>query len=112
MKYSRSVENGVVCESVNLERATYQDSEEFKKILFDDINAGNKKLVIDLCRCGFIDSTFVGIMLQALKKITDENGHLAVVACQDEVLSVIEYTGAKKVFDIYGNVDEAVGSFT
>jgi anti-anti-sigma factor len=55
------------------------DAEEFKKILFKDIQTGWRKIIIDLTECKFIDSTFLGTIVIALKKITELGGKLRLV---------------------------------
>ena len=57
MDFERTTNNRVVVLNVNLIRATLKEAEEFKNQLMEEISNGNKKIVVNLSRCEFIDST-------------------------------------------------------
>ena len=104
-------ESGVIVETVNLIKATNEEAEEFKGILLKLIKDGNVKLLIDLQRCIFVDSTFLATLLVALKAAMENGGSLKLLSPKDEVAEVLEATGMKKVFDIFADVGEAIKSF-
>ena len=101
----------ITIETVNLTRATLKDAEEFKKALVADIEAGKRKIVVDLSTCEFIDSTFLGALVVCLKKITALGGDLKLVGFQPNVRSMFELTRMYRVFESFKSVDEAVESF-
>ncbi len=109
--FSREVRGDVVIESVNLPRATMKESEEFKKILMEDINNGYTNLVIDLNGCEFMDSTFLGTLVIALKEVFRRGGDLKIAAAHSDAQAILEITGTAKVFEQYISIDEAVKSF-
>ena len=104
-------ESGVIVETVNLIKATNEEAQEFKGILLKHISDGNVKLLIDLQRCIFVDSTFLSTLLVAQKAAMKNGGSLKLLSPKDEVAEVLEATGMKKVFDIFTYIEEAITSF-
>ncbi len=103
--------NDVVVQSVNFDRATFKEAEEFKKLLDKNIDNGYLKIIIDLSECNFIDSTFLSAIVTALKKVTKLSGTLKLAGVHSEALALLELTGTVKVFEIYKNKNEALESF-
>ena len=80
----------------------------FKDIIFANINDENKSLIIDLLACKTIDSTFMGTLIAALKKVSELEGSIALV-CGAKLCSwLFVITKMDKVFTIYGTVEEAI----
>jgi anti-anti-sigma factor len=111
MDYIRSEKNEVILLKVNLVRATLKEADEFKNMLKKDIDSGQKKLIIDLSYCEFIDSTFLGTIVISLKKVTAVGGDIKLVGFQPAVRSMFELTRTSKVFETYESTDEALSSF-
>ena len=111
MDFERTTSNKVVVLNVNLLRATLKEAEEFKNQLMEEINNGNKKIVVNLSRCEFIDSTFLGSLVVALKKVTASGGDLRLVGFQPAVSSMFELTRMYRVFESFKTAEEAVKSF-
>lgn len=74
------------------------------------IDAGNVKLVIDVDRVDFLDSTGVGVLVGALKKVRGEGGTLDIVCTQPRLLKIFDITGLDKVFGLHASVPDAIGS--
>lgn len=103
--------NDIVIEAVNLYKATKTESEEFKNKIKSHVDTGVTKIIVDLHQCEFVDSTFLSALLIAFKAVQENDGELKLVAPKNEVDSIIELTGMKKVFEIYFNLAEAIESF-
>lgn len=70
---------------------------------------GRNKIVVDLEGVDFLDSTGLGVLVGALKRVKgDEGGELRLVCTQARIRKVFEVTGLTKVFDLFDTVDEAV----
>lgn len=111
MDFTNEVYGDVIVEVVNLTRATLKEAEEFKLKLAADINAGWRKIVVDLTECEFIDSTFLGALVVSLKKITALGGDLRLVGFQPAVHSMFELTRMYRVFESFSSKPDAVQSF-
>lgn len=111
MNFKVEKSGDVVVVAVELQRATLNEAEEFKKILLGQIDMGGKKLVVDLSMCGFIDSTFLGALVVTLKKITQHQGDLKLVGFQPAVQSMFELTRMYRIFEAFNNTKDAIKSF-
>lgn len=103
--------NDVLVVGVNLARATLQEADTFKTIIFDLIEKGERKLVIDFSQCDFIDSTFLGALVVGLKRMTQVGGDIRLVGFRPGVRAMFELTRMHKVFDSYETVQDAVKSY-
>ena len=72
------------------------------------IAEGHRRLVIDLDDVGFLDSTGLGVLIGALKRVRTQDGELRLVCSQPRTLKVFEVTRLDAAFDILPSVDEAV----
>ncbi len=97
---------------VNILRATLSEAEEFKNLLIATIDEGERKIIVDLSECEFIDSTFLGTLVVALKKLTALGGDLRLVGFQPAVHSMFELTRMYRVFESFKSKEEAVKSFS
>lgn len=112
MVFSNTKIGDIACHAVEISRATFRESEEFKKLLNKDIDEGQLKLIIDLSKCTFIDSTFLSTIVTALKKVSKLGGTLKLAGVHSETQALLDLTGTSKVFEIFASVEEAAQSFT
>ena len=71
------------------------------------MNDGNLRIVADLERVEFMDSTGLGVLVGALRRLKERDGTLALACPQGPVLRVLDVTGLSKVFPVHETVDEA-----
>ena len=71
---------------------------------------GNTRIVVDLDGVDFLDSTGLGVLVGALKRVRSSDGELSLVCTQPRIRKVFEVTGLTKVFTLYDTVDEAVAN--
>ncbi len=111
MFYDRVIIEGKVIITVELVRATIKEAEEFKEILSQEIESGTRDIIIDLCYCEFIDSTFLGALVVSLKRLLTVKGTLKLCNLKPSVYSMFELTRMYKVFQIYDSLDKALSSY-
>lgn len=75
--------------------------------LIELINAGHYDLIVNLEGVDFLDSTGLGVLVGALKRVRSHQGSLRLVCTQERLLKIFRITGLAKVFPIYGSVEEA-----
>jgi anti-sigma B factor antagonist len=75
--------------------------------LVELINSGHYHLVINLEGVDFLDSTGLGVLVGALKRVRSHQGSLRLVCTQERLLKIFRITGLAKVFPIYASVEEA-----
>jgi len=76
--------------------------------LSDLIARGARRLVIDLSGAAFIDSTTLGVLLRALKRLESRRGVLLLVADDPRVLRTFEITGLNRRFRVERALADAI----
>jgi anti-sigma B factor antagonist len=78
--------------------------------VLDLIQNGSHQVVVDLRGVEFMDSTGLGVLVGALKRLREQEGDLALVCTEGPVLKILTLTGLDRVFPIHRDVAEATGS--
>jgi anti-sigma B factor antagonist len=86
------------------------NSGELKHDIAPIIEANNK-LVIDLSRLRFVDSSGLGALLSCLRQLTAKGGDLKLYGMQKQVRAVFELVRMHRIFNIYATREEAVQAF-
>lgn len=102
----------IIVEIINLERATLKEADQLKSMINEKIERGYKKVIIDLSTVEFIDSTFLGVLVNSLKKAALLRGDLKLVGFKPGVRSMFELTRLFRVFESYSDLQDAIRSFT
>ncbi|HUF31778.1 MAG TPA: STAS domain-containing protein [Acidimicrobiales bacterium] len=69
---------------------------------------GSNQIIVDLDGVDFLDSTGLGVLVGALKRVRSNDGDLHLICTQPRIRKVFEVTGLTKVFSLYDSVDDAV----
>lgn len=80
---------------------------DFKGKIVDWINSGNNRIVLDLSRVDFIDSSGLGAIVSCLKTLGG-SGDLAICGIQETVMSLFQLTRMNRVFQIFPTEAEAL----
>ena len=108
MPFESKSEAGYTIVSIDETRLDASISEPFRVYLFDQIdNGSNTMMVIDLSLVRFMDSSGLGALVAALKKMGGE-GSLKLAAAQPAVLDLFNLTSMDKLFTILPSVTEAI----
>ena len=83
---------------------------ELKRRLASAIDAGKTCIVVDLTDAAFMDSTALGVLLGALKRLRVRNGALAIASEQPTILRILEVTGMNQVLDLHSTADDALAA--
>ena len=94
--------------TVNISRATIKEAKDFKKIIDEEIRMKKLKIIIDLSPCNFIDSTFIGVLVVTLKRLSGIGGELRLVRPNSVAHSILEATGTLNIFNLHFTKEEAI----
>jgi anti-sigma B factor antagonist len=83
---------------------------EFKRDIAPVLEA-NTKLVVDLSRLRFVDSSGLGAFLSCLRQVNAKGGDLKLCGMSKQVRTVFELVRLHRIFDILGTREEAVRAF-
>lgn len=100
--------NGILVVKLLEKRLDAHLAVEFKETLARLISEGHRKILLDLETVEFIDSSGLGAIVSALKRISGENGDLIICSLQDATSSMFKLTRMDKVFSIYTSESEAL----
>ncbi len=78
-----------------------------KWALTDLIDAGDTRLVVDLRRVSFIDSTALSVLV-GIQMHLSPGTHLAIACADTNVLKIFELIGLDGTFDIFATLDGAL----
>jgi anti-sigma B factor antagonist len=81
-----------------------------RKRLLQVIDGGAENVVADLRRVDFLDSTGLGVLVGALKRLRMAGGDLALVCDSEKLLKIFRITALDRVFALHGTVEAATGT--
>ena len=111
MKLQDRIENGVVILEPSGKIMGGPDASLLKDKLLDYIEKDQKKIVIDLSRVDWMNSTGLGILISGYSTLRNHEGQLKLANVTDKIHSLLVITKLVTVFDSYDSLDEAIGSF-
>jgi anti-sigma B factor antagonist len=68
---------------------------------------GDHRLIVDLHRVDFLDSTGLGALIGAQRRAKEFGGEVRLVAKEGQILRLLRITGLLKIFAVYPTLDEA-----
>ncbi len=83
---------------------------EFKRELCPIVET-EPRIILDLSRITFVDSSGLGAFLSCLRKVNERHGALKLAGLSRPVRAVFELVRMYRVFDIYATRDAAVLAF-
>lgn len=83
---------------------------ELKSKLTDAIEGGKIRLVVDLSETTFLDSTALGVLIGAVKRLRTRDGALVIVNTDQNIAKTFEITGLDQIFTIVPARDAAVAA--
>jgi anti-sigma B factor antagonist len=81
---------------------------ELKQVLAESIEGGRIRIVVDLTDTTFLDSTALGVLIGAVKRLRSRDGALAIVNIDENIAKTFEITGLDQIFTIVPTRDEAI----
>jgi anti-sigma B factor antagonist len=102
--------DSVAVATVPVDELDASNAEEFKRDILPVLQA-NTKLVLDLSRLRFVDSSGLGAMLSCLRQLSAKSGDLKLCGMSKQVRGLFELVRLHRIFDIYGTKEEAVHAF-
>jgi anti-sigma B factor antagonist len=81
---------------------------ELKQVLAESIEGGRIRIIVDLTDTTFLDSTALGVLIGAVKRLRSRDGALAIVNIDDNIAKTFEITGLDQIFTIVPTRDEAI----
>jgi anti-sigma B factor antagonist len=81
---------------------------EFKQRVAAPIDAGRSNIIVDLTATTFIDSSSLGVLIGAHRRLKLRGGSLVVVCDNEAIVKTFRITGLDGVFTLVSSVGEAL----
>ena len=75
--------------------------------LVELVDAGARNVIVDLGGVEFLDSTGLGVLVGAMKRLRVANGRFALVCSKEPLLKIFRITALDQVFPIYPTIEAA-----
>lgn len=85
---------------------------ELKQTLQQLVASGQFRIIINMERVSYIDSTGIGVFLSVLKPLREKAGDLKLAALSAAVQKVFQLTRLNGFFDVHTDIESAEKSFT
>ncbi|TDJ54419.1 MAG: anti-sigma factor antagonist [Ignavibacteria bacterium] len=110
--FEQHLSGDVLIEKVNLLRETTVEARIMKSRLFEDIKLNNKSIIVDIRKCDFIDSTFLGALVVSLKRTRKTGGDIKLVITSSSFAEgIVDNSGILRLFEIYTSAKDALKSY-
>ena len=111
LKVKRTEEGDVVVLEVSGKVMGGSDSDKFKSVIVSLIDEGVKKLLIDLSRVPWMNSSGVGILISAYTSMKNSGASVKFLNINERVKAILMVTKLLTVFESYYSRDDALASF-
>ena len=91
-------------------RVDQQNSTEFSGLVNALIDGGAKLLIVDMMELTYIDSTGLGIVINATKKLRGKEGRVAIVNKNPSVQQIFDLVNLGSFIPIFRSFNEAVNT--
>ena len=81
---------------------------ELREHVRSAIDAGATTIVVDLTDAAVVDSTSLGVLLAAMRRLHEQNGQIRLVVPRAEVRRVFEITMLDRIFALHETQEEAL----
>lgn len=88
-----------------------KETDEMGAIVRDLLHAGKKKILINLARVAYIDSSSLGVLVAHSKRAAERSAVIKILNPNESVAKVFATTNLDAVFEIFQDEQEAVASF-
>ena len=103
--------DGVAVVKVDNSTATLRDAHALLQTFEKNSIFDWKRIVLDLSKCTFVDSTFIGMIVKIFKMVNQKNTRLKLVFPQVTDIKSFQLIGISRVIECYESLEDAIESF-
>lgn len=82
----------------------------FKDLLMGSLKNGHRKVLLNLDKLTFIDSSGLGVLIGIQERLRERNGAFAIVSSNPSLKNVFEVAGLVWLFQVHANERDALHS--
>jgi anti-sigma B factor antagonist len=110
MNFNVSEQNGVVVITLSGKIMGGPEAGHINDQINNLIDQGKKKIVIDLEKVEWMNSSGLGILIGAVQTLKNNEGHLVLIHVSDRINDLLRITKLINVFSILPDIDSAIAS--
>ncbi len=110
MILSKQTKGNALIAVVEPKEANLTIADAFKTELMSIIEHGEKFIVVDFEKVVYVDSSFLGALVSALKQAIASKADIVLAGLNKDILGLFQLIRLDKAFKIFSNADEAVKS--
>ena len=88
------------------------DRGQFKQLVDANIKAGGRKLIVNLAKLGYMDSSGLGELISAFVAMHRVNGHIKLLHLHDRLNELLITTKLITIFETFDSESAAISSFS
>jgi len=88
-----------------------EETDELRNAVADFVEQGNKKLIIDLSKVTYLNSTAIGVLVSAHTTYSRNGGKVKLCGINKNINNIFVITKLTMVFDVCDTREEAIKSF-
>jgi len=108
----RRIDPNVVVLDISGRITLGRDCQDLEWAVEDLIRDNTTKVIFDLSRLDYVDSTGIGVIVMSVAKMTSAGGQLCLASPQPRIIELLRVTKLDQVWRLYATVAEAADAFT
>jgi len=110
MKISEEIKNDILVIHLSGKIMGGPDATQFHGKLHEFIDAGKKKVVIDLAKVEWVNSVGLGMFTAAHATLRRVEGKLKLANVTENIRNLLTITQLVRIFDTYDSIEDAIDS--
>ena len=90
---------------------TAGDDRQFGRLVEADIESGGRKLIVNLAKVGYMDSSGLGQLISGYMAMKKAGGHFKLLHLKDRLRELLVMTKVITVFETFDSESAAISSF-
>ncbi|MBI1796001.1 MAG: STAS domain-containing protein [Candidatus Eisenbacteria bacterium] len=111
MSVRRRVEAGVTVIQAGGEFWGGDETDQLRKAILDEAVGGNTRLLLDLSECSMMNSTAIGVLVEAYRNYAGRNASIKLCGLQRRMTSALVVAKLINIFGHYPTQVEALAAF-
>lgn len=92
-------------------RFRMEEDDAIRQELLELVAGDQHRIVLDFEEVEFVDSSFLGLLIIVLKRVTASGGDLRICCLREQLRGIFNLMRLDRLFDIYDSQEEAIQSF-
>lgn len=108
MNLSKEKVNNILVLSIDEKEANLSKADHFKQLVSEEIEKGERKLIISFKNVEYLDSSFLGALVGILKHLLPLKGELILTDLNGDIENLFELTRLNKIFNLKHDLKSAM----